>query len=295
MTTLDLSQKDFPDTFCSEGDSLFEYARLQLYRFFSLALLNPNQSQWALLQKTDLLESIQASMDFLRETALPTVLAPGELSAKYLDLTDFRKFLQQPRIQLEQEYQSIFGLLPSSDCPPYETEYCPQTFSVYRSHQMADVAGFYRAFGLERSKEFSDRVDHLAMECEFMAWLIAKARFAEKEHEEEGALICREAQKKFFQAHLFWWTPAFASLLRKKIENIESLQEEPTPPRTYLSALSLILAAFIPIERHFFQIEPSFEKTTPSSSIEEQESASCENCTSAQSFEPISPEEEELR
>ncbi len=56
---------------------------------------------------------------------------------------------------------------------PYETEYTTPD-ALYKAHQLADIAGFYRAFGLEMSTENRERPDHLAAELEFMHFLALK-------------------------------------------------------------------------------------------------------------------------
>ena len=73
---------------------------------------------------------------------------------------------------------AFFGLVLTRECPPYETEYHPSSEPFFRSQEMADVAGFYRAFGLETAQAARERPDYLGLELEFMAFLLLKKRLA---------------------------------------------------------------------------------------------------------------------
>jgi TorA maturation chaperone TorD len=102
-------------------------------------------------------------------------------------------------------YLSIFGHTVRGDCPPHELEYGSlHADKLYQPHLLADIAAFYRAFGLELTPDAAERVDHIAMECEFYAVLCAKEEVAGDQLE-----FCRETQKKFLREHLARWTPAF--------------------------------------------------------------------------------------
>jgi TorA maturation chaperone TorD len=83
-----------------------------------------------------------------------------------------------------------------------------------RANIMADIMGFYTAFGLEPDKE---RPDSITCELDFMYGLIFKAdrtsRGSIAENTDEKIEVCRDAQKKFFVEHL---EPA-AKLIAKKI------------------------------------------------------------------------------
>jgi len=96
---------------------------------------------------------------------------------------------------------------------PYETEYTvADVFS--KAQQLADIAGFYRAFGLEMGGESHERPDHLAVELEFMYFLALKEAHARRGGHAEGIEICIDAQKKFLQDHLGRWLNAFHEQLR---------------------------------------------------------------------------------
>ena len=122
---------------------------------------------------------------------------------------------------LRAQYDTVFGLVVPKECPPYETEYYPTQETFGRSQQMADVAGFYQAFGIEPAQSSPERPDHLALELEFMAFLLLKRRqaIAATDHDPEAgeqASICDRALRDFFRDHLAWWLPAFAAGLRRK-------------------------------------------------------------------------------
>lgn len=78
----------------------------------------------------------------------------------------------------------------------YAAEYTAEN-EFQRANSLADIMGFYRAFGLEPDKE---RPDSLPSELEFMHYLIFKEMHAP---DRGKSLVCRDAQKKFFKAHLY--------------------------------------------------------------------------------------------
>lgn len=104
----------------------------------------------------------------------------------------------------EAEYQALFGgQVPA--CPPYETEYTAAHLWM-QTQQMADIAGFYRAFGVDTT-ETGEKADALTAELEFMYMLCVKEAIAEDDGNREGAAICRDAQAKFLKEHLAVWLP----------------------------------------------------------------------------------------
>lgn len=222
-------------------------AREQVLRLLALAASDPSSARFELVHDEGFLELALAAADFLAqdERSFPVDLAPGESAPSTLRLTDLVEALQEPRERLEQDHVRVFGLVVSKECPPYEVQYCPQTFSVYRSQRLADIAGFYRAFGLAPGRDAPERADHLACELEFQAWLVAKERHAVGqggESWEERAALCRGAQRSFAEEHLAWWVPAFAHALLDRTRNLD-------PPPKLQVALAGALASYVPIER----------------------------------------------
>jgi DMSO reductase family type II enzyme chaperone len=97
-------------------------------------------------------------------------------------------------------------------CPPYEGAYGPPQMAG-KAALLADVAGFYRAFGLEPAESQPEVEDHVCAELEFMSALALKEAWAVTESHAEGLAITRNAAHTFLRDHLGRWGPAFADRL----------------------------------------------------------------------------------
>ena len=69
----------------------------------------------------------------------------------------------------EPEYSRLFGV--GLAATPYETEYDPLA-SARKGHRLADLLGFYEAFGVRLADHRKEFPDHIAAELEFMAILL---------------------------------------------------------------------------------------------------------------------------
>lgn len=110
---------------------------------------------------------------------------------------------------IAQEHDRMFGHSLSKDAPAYETSY-GSAHIFMQSHELADIAGFYRAFGMNPTG--LERPDHLAVEMEFMHWLLIKEEHARGRP--DAAEVCREARRAFLRDHLGRWVGAFAARVR---------------------------------------------------------------------------------
>lgn len=221
-----------------QTDEAVELAFETLYRFLSAALSDPRGPRWQLAR--DLLSqrlAIEAA-DLLRhdfgDRLIP--LGFGEVPAEELDLRLALSILEQRPIDVSNDFLNIFGLVHCRECPPYETEYHPNEDTFFRSQQMADVAGFYQAFGITNDPH--ERPDQLCLELEFAAFLLLKKREAETANQSEQAAICASAVKAFFTDHISWWMPSFALALRTKAGD------------GFYEIIGRTLAALLPIQRH---------------------------------------------
>ncbi len=103
---------------------------------------------------------------------------------------------------LRSEYIEIFDTGRASN-PLYETEY-GRDRAMFKANELADLAGFYKAFGFEMQDDPSarDMIDHVAIELEFYALLVMKQHALAEAGNQEGSEIVFDARRKFLDAHL---------------------------------------------------------------------------------------------
>jgi len=107
---------------------------------------------------------------------------------------------------LEEAYRAVFSHVHSVDCPMFETDYTVR--DVWKqTRELADLGGFYRAFGLE---EQGERPDNVSAELEFLHVVSYKEAWAIVRDEEEHRETCRSAEEAFLRDHLLTWVPGFA-------------------------------------------------------------------------------------
>lgn len=112
---------------------------------------------------------------------------------------------QDPEV-LQGEYTRLFL---QNRVPPYETSYLPKG-SQGSMRELADIAGFYRAFGF---RTHGEKPDHLGAELEFVALLCIKEAYALLAGDDEGAQTCAQARQKFWLEHLEAWLPPYSHRL----------------------------------------------------------------------------------
>jgi putative dimethyl sulfoxide reductase chaperone len=114
-------------------------------------------------------------------------------------------------ISLQAEHRRVFGLTGSL-C--YETEYgLPHEFR--QSQELADISGFYQAFGFKLGGILRERPDHIIVELEFLYVLCLKEALAQIEQNTHNAEISREAQCAFITDHIGRWAPLFSMAVEK--------------------------------------------------------------------------------
>ncbi len=118
---------------------------------------------------------------------------------------------------LQSEHRRVFSNVITLDCPPYETLF-GNDHVFAQAHVMGDIAGFYKAFGVELSRDVHERMDHLSVELEFMHFVAYKESYARCHDGAEKTQIVVDAQKKFVKEHIGRWVPLFARMLVRKAD-----------------------------------------------------------------------------
>ncbi|MFQ5525432.1 MAG: molecular chaperone [Thermoanaerobaculia bacterium] len=114
---------------------------------------------------------------------------------------------------LNEAYERLFGHTLRGRVCPYECEYGRQAL-LMRSNELADLGGFYAAFGLRSSDTRHERHDHIACEFEFLEFLSRKECWAIEQGDTEMAEVTLSAVGSFLTRHLARFGRAFARSLR---------------------------------------------------------------------------------
>ncbi|MHC4587218.1 MAG: molecular chaperone TorD family protein, partial [Planctomycetota bacterium] len=160
-----------------------------LYKILSLGLSYPEEMHWAMIES---------------QFTMAEDLFEGEILSS---LNSFKEYFIENRYRIEEiksEYLSIFDV--GRKISPYETEYMTEKLSR-KPFELADIAGFYTAFGFSVNEEMrhKEALDHISIELEFMAILEWKEQYALENGQEQNAKIVRDAKLKFLQDHLANW------------------------------------------------------------------------------------------
>jgi DMSO reductase family type II enzyme chaperone len=215
-------------------------ARSAVYRFLAEAYEDPTEQGWARLVALDgpqlLAPAIHTLGAHAQELSNSAIALQSQLRPDAFDI-----FLTA--------YLAAFGHAARGRCPLNEIEYGDlKADPLFQPHRLADLAAFYRAFGLEVADDADERQDHFCLELEFMCVLAAKEAFAlEHQLDSEELSICRGAQKRFLREHLGRWAPAFARRLARMAGD------------TPLEALANLTRLFVEAECARFGISPGSE------------------------------------
>lgn len=166
-----------------------------------------------------------------------SLLDDGELVARVERLTT----VARDESLLTPTYERLFGHTARGDASPYETEYGADDL-FQQPHAMADVAGFYGAFGLTTIA--GERPDHASGECEFLMVLARREALALTRHHADDVAVVRRATRLFLRDHLGRFVPALAGQLRR------------ADPTGFYGALGAFLDVFVAGECVRFGVTP---------------------------------------
>jgi len=128
-------------------------------------------------------------------------------------------------------------------CPPYEGAWGAVAVTG-KAALLADVAGFYAAFGLGPAAGQPETEDHLGAELEFMGALALKEAWALARGQGEGLDVTRAAARAFLAEHLGCWAGSFARHLAA------------TSPAAFYRRLAALLEAWLARELAGLEVTP---------------------------------------
>ena len=139
-----------------------------------------------------------------------------------------------------QEYWRLFGHTTRGQICPCETEYGPDN-GFHQPQQLADISGYYLAFGLRFGVDADVRADHIASECEFMDFLSRKEALLSSDsgrgvEADETLEATRQAARSFLRDHLGRFGCAFGARLAAE------------DPDGYYGAFGRVLLMFLQAE-----------------------------------------------
>ena len=194
----------------------FEHARASAFNMFTALLCQPEKA----------LAEDSSPFDTLK-SALEIVYPDGTHSVERLQAA-----LQQYSLQdLLVEYTRLF-------IGPFKTAVSPYSSLYFGTDRVMDdttlwVMGCYKKSGLEFDYDVKDVPDHIAVETEFMYYLIHSEIKALDTEDLETAHTCWQNQQEFFDQHYKQWVPQFCAKIDTETQN------------TYYVALSECLSSFV--------------------------------------------------
>ena len=191
----------------TESPVLSALSRAAVYRTFAAAFQTPTEAG---------LRTVCAVDDFATlTTALHCAGSPvtGDVRTCLERLRTASRCVEP----LTAQYWRVFGHTARGLVCPCETEYGDGN-QYQQPQQLADISGYYLAFGLTPLSATELRQDHVACECEFMVFLnLKQTLFLEGcAGTADGAVtleVTRRAERTFLRDHLGRFGRAFASTL----------------------------------------------------------------------------------
>lgn len=174
-------------------------ARAALLRFVALAFAYPApghgaavRREFAKLGHGDGMSGLPAGLirAFKRAQLAWQAAEPGELAPTYLRL-----------------------FAPNGAASLHEAAYGDGRRIAGRAAELADISGFYLAFGFTPSVADPDLPDHLCSELEFLSGLCVKQAYAWNQGWTMSCRRAREAERAFLEQHIGRWVRAFRANL----------------------------------------------------------------------------------
>lgn len=245
MASTETAKKDVSKEDKAKAETAF--VRSQIYRLLSLAFLYPKEEFFNLLTKGSFIKELKDYFSYILVNNTKEVTK--EMGDNAIEIiTTFEELLSsefsnRDLSYLEDKFIKVFGHTVHKDYPPQGSHY--GSGHMFQSSQhLADLAGYYSAFGVEHAGKKLEGLDHISLELEFMYVLTFKEGYAFENDGSDKVDICVNAQKKFMKNEIGSWGSLFAKLLETK------------QPDEFYRKLGGLLKVFLEMETAFLKVKP---------------------------------------
>lgn len=150
---------------------------------------------------------------------------------------------------LHDEWASLFGVEEGVSVSPYQLTYLPGPLMT-NVRKLADLSGFYEAFGLEIVPDKNDRRDNVCFLLEFLGHLSVREAYLRTEGDDRGVAVVADAYRQFLEAHLGRWYWRFADEVSQHDDD-------------FYAALADLLAALVEAELDRLDLDPDWVPDDP--------------------------------
>lgn len=144
------------------------------------------------------------------------------------------------------EHNRIFD--QSAQCSPFETEYEADPFA--KARQLADISGFYNAFGMEAARERPTMHDYIGSELEFMSVLTRSEAYATARRWTRRREVTIDAERSFLRDHLGRWERTLCADLER------ALSTDDDATAHFYVTLASFCERFVEGELKMFHVKP---------------------------------------
>jgi len=144
------------------------------------------------------------------------------------------------------EYNRVFD--QSALCSPFETEYEADPFA--KARQLADVSGFYNAFGMDAARERPTMNDYIGSELEFMSLITRSEAYATARNWTRRREVAIDAERGFLRDHLGRWERTLCADLERV------LADDHDDTARFYTLLAQLCERFVEGELRMFHVKP---------------------------------------
>lgn len=170
-----------------------EKTRATVFNIFTALLCQPDQ---AIIDSPKVFDTLAAGLK---------IVCPDGVSDAILLKKEIRKYTHT---NLLVEYTRLFIGPSKMVAPPYSSIYFGTEY-ILMSDVTLWVMSFYERMGLRYNEKIKDVPDHIAIEMEFLYYLIFLETKAFQKKDMKKAKKIWRSQSEFFSKHFIKWVPAF--------------------------------------------------------------------------------------